>query len=480
MFKNLYHTITSFLAPQNELIKTVTHVIDKVIYNIRINDTSIQLINKMNLIYNQMTAISSYAKDDNVQNKNVYTPLILEIQAYFKFISNLKPIIMEPTLGKDFKKQLYQRVFSSFKDKKLEILFCVQTLDSDLLLACARRANQCSKKGNRQLFLCDINMCKELIDLEVQIQQVVNIGIMHHYLPVADLHTIQDASQTMKTTFDPQIKQAVIDVIKYIPQFIRTCLSQNDHVKVVLRSCYGVELPGEEKIPALKESKAYPIRIKVLDPETPIASELEKNIIIQQMIVNSACRTLLYLPFEGAQPIILDAHDFPKLTDPESFRQFAQTLIQKWPKLNESMPHINPFSIKMDSLSNVHQFGLDKDTLELGLKSFRKVFINALDEWDVEELGLKLPKIKYNSIFTTTITLKNVTAIPVGSYAQLLLDLIKENPCVVAFKAYYADYRAGPDRTILAMDRDGRNASCPKAVEVSRDTMWGSRPMSRH
>ena len=68
---------------------------------------------------------------------------------------------------------------------------------------------------------------------------------------------------------------------------------------------------------------------------------------------------------------------------------------------------------------------------------------------------------------------------PDGSYAQRLLDLIKENRCVAEFKAYYADYRAGPDRTILGMDRDGMNASCPKAVEVSRDNMWGSQPMSR-
>jgi len=442
-----------------------------------INEISNQIISKMSLIYRMMTAIKIYAKDDDVQNEAEYNPLMTEIQAYFDFIHQLAPhsTITDPFLIKAFKKQLYLTLFSSFNEKTLEMLFCVQALDSDVLLGCARRANQCSKTENRQLFLFDINMCKELIDLEVPIQQVVNLGIIHHYLPL-DLDAVL-GTQPMKTTCDPQIKQAVIDVIQYIPRFISTCLSPTDHVKVVLRSCYGVELPGEEKIPALKETKAYPMRIKVLVQETPTKSELEKNLIIKQMMIKNQCVTELYLPVEGAEPITLNEDDFPELTGPESFTQFAQALIQNWPALNKQIPHINPFSIKMECSSDIHKFGRNRSMLEQGLKSFKKVFIDALEEWDVDKLHLKSPKIKYNSIFTTTITLKDVTAMPVGSYAQLLLDLIKENPCVAEFKAYYADYRAGPDRTILAMDRDGMNASCPKAVEVSRDTMWGSQPM---
>lgn len=439
-----------------------------------INEISNQIITKMSLICRKMTAIKIYAKDDDVQNETVYNPLMSEIQAYFDFIHQLPPhsTMTDPFLIKAFKKQLYLTLFSSFNEKTLEMLFCVQALDSDVLLGCTRRANQCSKTDNRQLFLFDINMCKELIDQKVPIQQVVNLGIIHHYLPL-DLDAVL-GTQPMKTTCDPQIKQAVIDVIQYIPLFISTCLSQTDHVKVVLRSCYGVELPGEEKIPALKETKAYPIRIKVLDQKTLTESELKKNIIIQQQMMRyNQCVTKLYLPVEGAEPITLNEDYFPELTGPESFTQFAQALIQNWPTLNKHIPHINPFSIKMDYSSDIHKFGLNRYMLEQGLKSFKKVFIDALEEWDVDELGLKAPKIKYNSIFTTTITLKDVTAMPVGSYAQLLLDLIKENPCVAEFKAYYADYRAGPDRTILAMDRDGMNASCPKAVEVSRDTMWG-------
>jgi hypothetical protein len=105
---------------------------------------------------------------------------------------------------------------------------------------------------------------------------------MHHYIPI-DLHAVLDSSQQMIAHYDPQIKQAVIDVIRYIPLFIQHCLSENTNVKVVLRSCYGVELPEEKEIPTLKETRAYPILIKLLNSSTPTESELNENIILQQI-----------------------------------------------------------------------------------------------------------------------------------------------------------------------------------------------------
>ncbi len=408
-----------------------------------------------------MEAINIYARDNDVLNESEYTPLILEISDYFDFFAKVDTKLKE---------MLYKSLFSDFKDKEIEILFCAQTLDSDLLLACARRVNQFNKtKTNRVLFLCDVNMLKELITFRVQIDPVFNLGIMHHYIPI-DLHAVLDSSQQIRPHYDPQIKQAVIDVIRYIPLFIQNCLSENTNVKVVLRSCYGVELPEEREIPTLKETRAYPILIKLLNSSTPTESELNKNIILQQILTENGVETILYLPIEGAEPIRLNQGLM--LNSPGSFKQMAQELINEWAGFKGNIPHINPFSIKMNYSSD-KDFFINKKLLDQGLNCFKKVFVDALDEWDVNQGALKSSKEKFNSLFTTTVTLKNITAMPEDSYARRLLDLIKDYRCVSNFKAYYADYRAGPDRTILAMDRDGSNASCPKAVEVSRQANWG-------
>jgi len=423
------------------------------------------IIQQIKAINQQMEAINIYARDNDVLNEREYTPLIHKIREYFEFFEKVDPPLL--------KEMLYKSLFSNLQNNKIEILFCAQNLDSDLLLACARRVNQFSKtKTNRLLFLCDVNMLKDLIEFKVQIDSVFNLGIMHHYIPI-DLHAVLDSSQQMITHYDPQIKQAVIDVIRYIPLFIQHCLSENTNVKVVLRSCYGVELPEEKEIPTLKETRAYPILIKLLNSSSPTESELNENIILQQISTENGVETILYLPIEGAEPIRLN-HGL-MLDSPTTFTQMAQDLINKWSSLTRNIPHINPFSIKMNYSSDINFFS-NKKLLDKGLNCFKKVFVDALEEWDVNQVALQSSKEKFNSLFTTTVTLKNITAMPQNSYARRLLDLIKDYGCVSNFKAYYADYRAGPERTILAMDRDGSNASCPKAVEVSRQASWGIQP----
>lgn len=441
-----------------------------------INNIAVEMNSIMANICAKMAQIQIYSKDDIEENEKVYNPLIIKIQTFFNYIQNLNlaqyPDINDPFLIKALKKQIFLTFLSNYKEKTLELLFCAQTLDSDLLLACARRANQCIKK-DRHFILCDIEMCRELTDLEVPIENVVNLGILHHYLPI-DLSAALNASSTIKVSCDPHIKKAVLDVIHHIPGFINKCLTQIKPVKVVLRSCYGVELNGGDNIIELKETKTYPIKIRLLDKHAQLVPELKQTIIIQQTVIDGRCETQLELPIEGALPIRLQEGLFPELSDPDSFTQFAQELLKKWTELHVDIPHINPFSIQLDA-SLLELKGGRGALLRNGLLNFKKVFIDALEDWEGEKKNLKSPKALYKGVFTTTSTLKNVTVMPRGSYAHLLLESIIKNPCIGIFKAYYADYRAGPDRTILAMDRKGINSSSPKALEVSREMMMGCR-----
>lgn len=438
------------------------------------NDIATEINKKMNDIAQGMSDIQIYLRDSEKQNKEVYKPLMDKVKDYFNYIQNSvqDSPTKNPILKNVFKYQVYKTIFSLNKPKPLELLFCAQTLDADLLLACARRANQClqgSKKRN--LILCDMNMCRDFIELQVLIENAINVGILHHYIPV-NLDELLNGSNNSKTFFDEDVRQAVLDVTQLIPIFIKNNLPQTENnLKVVLRSCYGVELNREKSIPALNETKAYPMTIMLLDDEyQALPDQLKGHIVIQQAIIHEQYETKLYLPIHDAGPILLKG--FPGLNTAKNFELFAQKLAAFWPELNTNKLHINPYSIHTYPQLSAYRNPLRQKYTQ-GLKNFKAVFTAMLAEWE-EGIGpLKSPKIRYNSLFTTTTNLKDATVMPAGSYAETLLKSIKESPYVAVYKAYYADYRAGPDRTILEMDEKGRNAGSPKALVVSRNTMWG-------
>jgi len=413
-------------------------------------------------ITTSMTNIKAYSRDNTELSRYVYQPIMDNINAHFELFENINQ-----TMNDSDKSEFYRHLFNSYSSKPLELLFCAQNFDPDLLLAAARRANHCEQAHvQRELFLCDMRMCKEFVNLGLSIENVANVGILHHYIPV-DIDKVLNNSQIF---IDEEVKKAIKDVIDFIPDFINDCISNhNGDLKVVLRSCYGVETKDEMLIPELMEVKAYPIAIDLSNANAETVHSKERIVIQQNVLNDKIYKTLLFLP-TYPHPVQLDG--FPKLDSPENFQLFAQKLIDFWPKLKSNTTHVNPYSIHFHPMTPPGK--LISSVHNLGIKTFRNVFTQKLLEWEEGITKLKSEKSKYNCLFSTTASLIDVTPIPENSYAGILLDSIKTCSYLSSFKAYYADYRAGPDRTILEIDGKGKNASSPKAVIVSRHTMWGT------
>lgn len=447
---------------------------------------------KMDSIAQKMLDISVYLRDSEELNKKVYQPLIREIHAYFNYLNSLSNQFdqLPPDISSLVQKHLYEEIFLSLNQSKpIELLFCAQNLDADLLLACARRANLCAQENKqRYLFLCDMNLCRELIRHQVVIGHVVNLGIMHHYVPV-DLERLLDKPNNtngVEMFFDEHIKKAVLDVLELIPRFIEVCLPQTEKTKVVLRSCYGAGLRGEEKIAQVPQCKGFPITINLdfLPQENhknlQVKSDdaLKEHIVIQQTIINEQYQTKLVFPMEGLAPLELSG--FPGLTSSSNFELFAKKLVSEWPRLTEGMSglHVDPYSIHIYPPLAAYKGSLQKAYTQ-GLKNFKTVFINTLWEWEEGKTKLSSSKTSYQCLFTTATNLVDQTSIPEGSYGERLLNRIKKYLPVECFKVYCADYRAGYGRTITEMTKKGGNASAPKAITVGRSSMWGNTGSNR-
>lgn len=464
---------------------------------------------RMEALNRQLVQIEVYDKSTrDTELSEQYTGIISEINAFINYIKIDAFHAVEPEDMTGIKTQVYNHLFSTQASKNVELLCCAEALDPDQMLVAARRARLGNKK-QRLLFICDLDFLeKELLQHHVAVNNVTNIGILHHYTSTSVKF---DEGSYGKATFSSvsnhNVEQVVKQVFKVVPKFIKERVT-NASLKVVLRSCSGAETK-EDTFVSLKETKAYPIRILppsihilpgTYDPENvPAKTKQEKqkkqtdkaaagetsinleqlaainkyrneqftkirelydavekkgNICIRQDKVGEGqYTTKLYLPYEAKA---IELPDVPPLESESSFAQLAKKLIAFLQTKSNNDLHISPYNTSLiieDKLySPPHNI-----TYQKGLKKFKEEFGSTasksaparglLAEWEGRE-PLDKSKVVYKQLFTSTMDLKDAAPMPKNSYASNLLTAIRDCPNVVMFKAYCAGYVAALDRTI--------------------------------